>query len=628
MCGIAGFTAPDPQAHAILSHMLAAIAHRGPDGSGQHVTSAIAFGHVRLAIVDLAGGAQPRVDPASGDALIFNGEIYGFRALAQSLTAAGIPLADQSDTEVLFQALRHWGVAETLARVDGMFAFAFWHAASATLTLARDRFGEKPLFWAHSQGQLFFASECSALLAHPKLAHCAPDMAAAYALLQFEYVPGTASGWSGIEKLPPGCLLQWSGGEPRLHTYWHPPHAAPQTPTDAADELDTRLRGAISRQLVADVKLGVFLSGGIDSSLITAIAAEMAPDITALTVRAGTGDFDETEYARLAARHIGVRHEIVDLAPGELQDAMAAIEAHLSEPLADSSLLPTYLVCRAARARMTVALGGDGADELFAGYPNFRVQRWAGVMRHFPPASGTILGAALDALPPGQGYMNFRFRLRQLAQGFGAHPARQSYLWMAPFGPAEMDAIWAPGALPGPLAQSIWAPVDAAHAASSATGAEALLHQFLLTYLPDDILMKTDRAAMFNGLEVRSPFLDRGFAEYACALPLGAKLGPLGAKHALKQVARRYLPEAVITRRKHGFAVPVGSLLRGIFAERLADTLLSPSHPLAGWFHRPRLEQLIRRHAAGEADCGKRLWALLILFIVYGRKPPLEGRHG
>jgi len=628
MCGIAGFTAPRDDAAEIIAAMLARIAHRGPDGSGCHVGPGIAFGHVRLAIVDLAGGAQPRVDAKSGDALIFNGEIYGFRALAAALRADGVQLRDHSDTEVLFTLLRRDGVARTLARIDGMFAFAFYQAASGTLWLARDRFGEKPLYWARRGDALIFGSESAAVLAHPACVDAAPDIAAGFALLQFEYVPGTASGWAGVQKLPPAGLLEWRDGAVAVSTYWSPPVPRGDTvPADAVERLDGLLQGALARQLIADVPVGVFLSGGIDSSLIAAMAARLSPDITALTVRAGAGDFDETAHAIAVARHVGLRHEIVDLHPADMRAAMTAIADRLSDPLADSSLLPTYLVCRAARARMTVALGGDGADELFAGYPNFRVRRFAALMRQFPRWSGEALAAGLAALPPGQGYMNFRFRLAQLSQGFGHASQRQSYLWMAPLGGRHMRAIWAPGVLPAGIGDDSFAAVDAA--AAGAQGVQALLQQFLLTYLPDDILVKTDRAAMFNGLEVRAPFLDRGFAEYACALPLAAKLGPSGAKHSLKEVARRYLPASVIERKKHGFAVPIGGLLRSMFAERLADTVLARDNPVSGWFNRAVLEHLVTQHLSGRQDHGKRLWALMILFTVYARHGRArEAGHG
>ena len=485
MCGIAGFTAPGPDADSIMRSMLGAVAHRGPDGAGMFRDRAIAFGHVRLAIVDLAGGAQPRVDAQSGDALIFNGEIYGFRAHAAFLRAQGVALRDESDTEILFHLIRRHGVHGACARIDGMFAFAFRDGASGELHLARDRFGEKPLYYGLSGGQLVFGSEASAVLAHPAFAGATPDIAAAYQLLHFEYLPGGASGWSGIQKLPPATILTFGGGPITTTRYWHPPqptaHAIREP--DAVDQLDALFRTAIRNQIVADVELGVFLSGGLDSSLIAAMAAREAPGILALTVRIGGDGYDETPFAEQAARHIGIRHDIVTFADADLQDALDGVTGHLSEPLADSSLLPTWIVCRAARRSMKVALGGDGADELFAGYPNFQVQRLATLMQHIPGGVGRLTAAVAGRAQSG-GYMDLAFRLAQLSQGFGHKPHRQSYHWMAPFGTAQLHPLWAEGALPPDTITQAFEPIDAAAASTTATGTARLLHQLLLTYLP------------------------------------------------------------------------------------------------------------------------------------------------
>ena len=301
-----------------------ALAHRGPDASGVFVDREVAFGHTRLAIIDLAGGAQPRVDEASGDALVFNGEIYGYQALAAELRGSGTALRDRSDTEVLFQLIRRDGVRRAVERIDGMFAFAFRDGASGALHLVRDRFGEKPLYWGAKGRQFVFASEVSALLCHPAFRAAAPDPRAAYAFLLFEYLPGTASGWSGIEKLEPGTILTVQHGRISRERYWQPHLGSrrPVPPEEAVEELDDLLRQSVRHQIIADVPVGVFLSGGVDSSLVTAFAAEAAPDLTAFTVRIGgqgfDDSFDETPHAIAAARHLGVRHEVVELGEADL----------------------------------------------------------------------------------------------------------------------------------------------------------------------------------------------------------------------------------------------------------------------------------------------------------------------
>ncbi len=617
MCGIAGFTRPGLQARGQLQAMLDAIAHRGPDGSGLFLDSSLALGHCRLAIVDLSGGAQPRVDAATGDALSFNGEIYGHRALAEDLARSGIALRDRCDTEVLFQLIRRDGLPAAVARIDGMFAFAYRDGRSGSLHLVRDRYGEKPLYYGIAGGQLVFGSEAGAVLAHPAFRQAVPDQAAAYQLLQFEYIPGQASGWAGISKLRPGTMLRFADGRAEVAEYWRP-HVGGGAVQDAeaVDRLDALLQDAVGRQGVADVPLGVFLSGGLDSSLLTAMAARHNPDITAFTVQVGGHGFDETPYAEEVAHHLRIAHEVVHLGDADVLAAADALQATLSEPLADSSLLPTWLVCRAARQRMTVALGGDGADEMFGGYPNFKAQRLAGLMRLLPAASGAALSGALGRLPGRGGYMSLPFKLAQLSQGFGQAPARQSAYWMAPFGLAAMAQLWSADVDQGALREQAFA----AAGPQPGEGVDGLLHGFLTGYLPDDILMKTDRAAMFNGLEVRAPFLDRAFAEYACALPTRFKLRRGVGKWALKQVARRYLPDRIVHRRKHGFGVPIGALLRTLLRERCEDTILSRCNPVAPWFNPAELERLVQEHMTGARDHGKRLWALHILFTVAGRQ--------
>jgi asparagine synthase (glutamine-hydrolysing) len=626
MCGIAGFTVPGREADAVLARMTQALAHRGPDGTGVFIDRGIALGHTRLAIIDLAGGVQPRVDRATGDALVFNGEIYGYRALAEELRGAGVFLRDRSDTEVLFQLIRRVGLPRTVERIDGMFAFAFRDGTSGALYLVRDRFGEKPLYWGQARGRLVFASEVSALRCYPDFRETGLDRQAAYGLLLFEYLPGTASGWSGIEKLEPGTMLTFGDGRVSCKRYWRPRVGGRAVDRDEATEhLGELLRQSVRRSVVADVPVGVFLSGGVDSSLVAALAAEAAPDLTAFTVRVGGGalddSFDETPHAIAVARHLGMRHEIVDLGAADLTDAFDAVSEQLSEPLADSSLLPAFLVCRAARRSMKVALGGDGADELFAGYPNFVVQRFAPAMHFVPAAFGRVLGRTVAALPSTEGYMNRRFLLGQLAQGFGAPIERQSFLWMAPLAPDRLAALWRRGALPKEALPAAFAPVDrrAAEAAGLAP-VDLLLYLFLTTYLAEDILTKTDRASMFNGLEVRAPFLDRRFAEYALSLPNRLKLRGRTRKYILKHLARRHLPRAIVERKKHGFAVPIGALIRTLFRERCRDVLLSRANPVADWFERTVIEALIDEHERGRHDHGKKLWALYMLFCVAGRR--------
>ncbi len=625
MCGLAGFTGPGADAAAILRRMTDALAHRGPDGEGHFVDARLALGHRRLAIIDLAGGAQPRLDPASGDALIFNGEIYGYRRLAAELRDAGVALCDRSDTEVLFQMLHRSGVRRTLERIDGMFAFAFRDGASGTLTLVRDRFGEKPLFYGLAGGELVFASEVAALCRHPAFHGAGIDRAAAYQFLTYEYLPGDRSGREGIRKLPPGHMLTFAAGRVAVEPYWQPSSGggrqAVRREADALAELERLLDDSVRERLIADVPVGVFLSGGVDSSLIAALAARHAWDITAFTVRMPQFSFDETPHARKVACHLGIRHEVVELSRRDLMDAFEAASHRLDEPLADSSLLPSWLVCRAARQSMTVALGGDGADELFAGYPNFQAQLAAPLMRRMPAAIGAIARRGLALAPASREYMNLCFRLGQLTQGFGLSEDLQSFLWMAPFSTKEKQALWRTDALPERPAETTYAPIrELGRRGLPEDRLQRLLQLFLQTYLPEDILVKTDRAAMMNSLEVRAPFLGREVAEFAIGLPGQWKLKGLRRKYLLKKLAVRLVPPDAVYRPKHGFALPLAEQLRTAFAEPVRARLLDPANPVADWFNRAAIEKLLADHEGGRRDHAKKLWTLYVLFCVAARR--------
>ncbi len=624
MCGLAGFTGPGADAPAIVRRMIAALAHRGPDGNGEFTDARIALGHTRLAIIDLAGGAQPRVDAESGDALIFNGEIYGYRGLAAELRNDGVELCDRSDTEVLFQMLRRSGIRQTLAKIDGMFAFAFRDGRSSTLYLARDRFGEKPLFYGLADGNLVFGSELSALRCHPAFRDSGIDRDAAFQFLTYEYLPGNRSGREGINKLPPGHLLSFADGRIALEAYWQPPHGEVPAALDEVEglaRLEHLLDRSVKDRLIADVPVGIFLSGGVDSGLVAALAARHATAITAFTVKMPEVSFDETPHAVKVASHLGINHEIVELGRGDLVNAFDSVSNRLDEPLADSSLLPTFLVCQAARRRMTVALGGDGADELFAGYPNFQAQLAAPVMRHMPPAVGAMARRGLALAPASREYMNLRFRLGQLTQGFGLPEDLQSFLWMAPFSTDEKRALWRADALPDEPDATTFAPIQAlARRDLPAERLPRLLQLFLQTYLPEDILVKTDRAAMMNSLEVRAPFLARDFAEFAIALPGQWKLKGLRGKYLLKKLAARLVPPETVYRPKHGFALPLADLLRTLFFERVRGRLLDAGNPVALWFNAPVIEKLLAEHRSGRRDHAKKLWTLYILFCVAARR--------
>src|SRR5262245_1951710 len=624
VCGIVGFTRdparPSALDAAILRDMLSPISHRGPDQNGIHVEERIAFGHHRLAIIDLEGGRQPRVDPATGDALVFNGEIYSFAALAVMLESEGVNLVDRSDTEVLFRLLQRYGVEATLEKVDGMFAFAFYEASSGRLNLARDRFGEKPLYFLERDGAFLFGSEPRAVLAHPLCKDASVDLGAVATFLAFEYLPGSQSLRQGLRKLPPGHLLTFFQGRSETRRYWHPdPDEAgearsAESENQRLDRLEAILDEAVHNRLIADVPIGVFLSGGVDSSLVAALLARHAPGLTAITVAMPEASYDETQAAKVLARKLGLAHEIVRLDDKSLIESFDALAARMDEPLGDSSLLPTYALCCAARQRMKVALGGDGADELFAGYINFPVNRFASGFARVPSWAGRAARRLLSSLPTNSSYMSLSFLLRQLSQGVGLNPARQWVAHMAPFAPEELDELWQPDVLAAahastedPVAEIL------ARRGPRRWSAAELIHLFAMTYLPENILQKVDRASMYASLEVRAPYLGRAFAEYAMSLPSTDKIRGLATKRLLKKLALRFVPREIVERPKHGFALPLARLLRGPLRERVADVILTSNGPLSTWFRQDMIERLWSDHQSVRRDCRKQIWTLYTL---------------
>ncbi|MGE5503022.1 MAG: asparagine synthase (glutamine-hydrolyzing) [Actinomycetota bacterium] len=621
MCGIAGFTNPGPDARAVLARMTATMVHRGPDSGGAFADGRIAFGHRRLTIIDPNGGAQPRVDDQTGDALVFNGEIYGYHAHARELRDLDITLADHSDTEVLFQSLRHFGVEKTLERMDGMFAFAFRDGASGRLVLARDRFGEKPLFYAVAGGELVFASEIKAVLCHPRMADCGLDPDPVDDYLALEFVPGEETGWKGIRRLLPGHVLVYDGGQTSVRPYWSA-HVAPRTDigeAEALEHLDKLLVESVRQRLVADVPVGVFLSGGIDSSLIAAIAHECSPSITAYTLGMVTRTYDESGHAQAVARHLGLRHEVRMFDEAEVVQAFERVTGLIDEPFADYSLLPTHLVCTLARAKETVALGGDGADELFAGYSTFNALPLSVPMAMMPKAAGRLVRRLLSAMPEPEEYMPPSFIARQLSLGFGYRPEIQSLMWLGPFSAEEKQSLWRDGVRGGRRPFP-----ELARRAKSAprplSVVERVLDLYLGCYLPDDILTKIDRAAMYTSLETRTPFLSREFAEFALSLPQSMKVKGRTTKVILKKLAERRLPPEIVHRKKQGFGFPMGKFINTVLREQITDTLMSSTNPMAGWFRREQIERLLAEHRTGFRNHRKRIWSLFVLFTIAGRR--------
>jgi asparagine synthase (glutamine-hydrolysing) len=623
MCGIAGFADgrrlgvppdDDTDARVRLGRMCAAMRHRGPDDEGLHVEGGVGIGMRRLSIIDLHTGHQPIHNEDRTIAVVFNGEIYNYRALRAALEARGHRFSTATDTETIVHAYEEWG-EDAFARLRGMFGIALWDRRTRTLLLARDRVGIKPLYYAVSGDRIAFGSEIKAILAGQSTTP-AVDAAALDHYLAFLYTPRDASIFSGIHKLPPGHLLRWRDGRADVRAYWRLPteERSPADEGEATDALEAVLRDAVQSHLMSDVPLGAFLSGGIDSSLVVALMAE-ASSRPVKTFSIGFDDprYDELEHARVVARHFGTDHHEFVVKP----DALAILDdliRHFDEPFGDTSAIPTWYVSELARRHVTVVLSGDGGDELFGGYdryvPHPRVaafDRWA------PPGSRTLAGLMWPRLPHGVTGKNF---LRHVAGD-----DRSRYLdQLTYFHPDERQAL---------LGADVRRELGGADAESRLgehfARLEALpwpaqmMHFDFETYLPEDILTKVDRMSMAHSIESRVPLLDHAVVEQAARLPAHLKIRNGRRKHILKEVAARHLPSEVLSRRKQGFAVPVETWFRGSLRGFFREVLLSPRARQRGYFDNRFVARLVREHERGDRDHTPRLWGLVV-FEVWHRQ--------
>jgi asparagine synthase (glutamine-hydrolysing) len=568
MCGIAGFFGEGDT--DTLRRMAGRLAHRGPDGEGllSEPDAGIFLAHRRLAILDIAGGAQPMTTADGALTIVFNGEIYNFRELREELTRLGAQfVSDHSDTEVLLHGWRQWGEALP-QRLNGMWAFALLDRRRRCVFLSRDRFGKKPLFWSQCGETLVFASELTALREHPAV----PATLSQRALRKYfgyGYVPAPLTFFEHVAKLPAGHSMTFDlrDRSTRVERWWHyVPEPADARPANAeqrwTEEFSALLDAAVARRLVADVPVGCFLSGGLDSSTVAALAMRHAGRDRLKTFSIGfeEASFDETRYARMVATHIGADHQVETLSIQRALDILPDLTARLDEPIADASILPTYLLCEHARRQVTVALGGDGADELLAGYDPFRALRYARLYeRCVPRPMHRALSLVAARLPVSHRYMSFDFRLKRTLRGLDHRRALWLPVWMAPLAPSELEQLFdAPMDLEDLYSEAI----EAWDSCASADPIERTIAFYIRLYLQDDILVKVDRASMLHSLEVRAPFLDIELVDFLRRLPADMKLRGTTSKYILRRAAQTLLPADVLTRSKQGFGVPVGQWFR------------------------------------------------------------------
>lgn len=631
MCGIAGIVtaqqggAPNEK---ILIGMRDALRHRGPDEAGLHLAAGVGLGHRRLSIIDLSHGQQPMVDQAAGLALVYNGELYNFEALRRELEAAGAVFATRCDTEVLLRAWQHWGEA-CLPRLRGMFAFGIWDARQRRLFLARDPIGIKPLYYGFTRrGDLVFASELKGVLAHPDIARRL-DAQALEDYMALGYVPDPKCIFTDVRKLPPGHWLAWRAGEPAPapHAYWDVPFkldAGLDLPAGMA-QLRTLLDRAVASQMVADVPLGAFLSGGVDSSAVVASMARTTHGtIDTCAIGFNQKGFDETAYAREVAARFHTRHheERVDADDHGLLDRLAAI---YDEPLADSSALPTYRVCELARRHVTVALSGDGGDENFAGYRRYRLHAAESRARAaLPVGLRRPLFGTLGWLYPKADWAPRPLRAKTTFQAL-ARDDVAAYFHGVSTTPAALRARLYSAAFKRELQGYDALEVFRAHAAHAPTDEPLALAQYLdfKTWLPGDILTKVDRASMAHSLEVRVPVLDQDLVAWASGLPAALKLHRGEGKYVFKKMLEPDLPHDVLYRPKMGFRVPLAAWFRGPLRGQLQHAIRDGALAASGHFDARTLDVVVNQHLSGRRDHSATLWQLLMLdaFLRQGQAP-------
>jgi asparagine synthase (glutamine-hydrolysing) len=617
MCGIVGIVESDLTREVLpeeLTRMVRMLHHRGPDDEGSVTLPGVALGMRRLAIVDLATGQQPFANEADTVQVVANGEIYNFLSVRHELESYGHTFHTQSDIEVLAHAYEQWGL-EFLTRLRGMFALALWDGATRTLVAARDRAGEKPLYWTLTSRGLLLASEVKALLVRPDVARQL-DPEAVDQFLTYEYVIAPRTILKGVHKLPAGHYLLYRDGEVAVQRYWD----AAAVPVrrwredDAAEALRETLKRAVLSQMMADVPLGAFLSGGIDSSSIVAFMSDASlQPVNSFSIGFDDGSYDELPYARDVATLFKTNHRERAVSP-RLQELFDQLVVHLDEPFADVSLFPTYMVSQLAREHVKVALSGDGGDELFGGYDAYQAQqlamRFSGVGDALMPA----MAAVAAALPPTEQKKGVVNKFKRFVQGAALAPEDLGhYRWMVYLGARAKRRLYAPSLQAALVQSDVYRPIRQTLARY---GGDDLLNRQLYTdlslYLADDILVKVDRMSMATSLETRAPFLDADVMELAFSMEGQLKIRNGERKWILKRAMRGVLPDRILRRRKEGFSIPLKNWLRREL-EPLMRTLLSPERVRRrGLFEPAEVTRLIDTHVAGRENHAHTLFPLMV----------------
>jgi asparagine synthase (glutamine-hydrolysing) len=615
MCGIVGQLRPEglPVEPDVPARMCAGLEHRGPDARGIHEEPGLFLGIQRLRVIDLDTGDQPIYNEDRSVVVVLNGEIYNFAELRRDLRARGHRFATNGDTEVIAHLYEEHGV-DCVRHLHGMFAFALWDRRRRRLLVARDRVGKKPLVYAHRDGGLSFASEIGALLADPEIPR-EVDPVALDRYLALGYVPTPLTAIAGVRKLPPAHILVMRDGQISLRRYWQLDysHKLDAPVEEVCERIRDALRTATRRRMVADVPLGAFLSGGIDSSAVVAAMAEASTQpVRTFSIGFDHGAFDELPHARRIAEQFGTVHEEFEVRP-EAIDVVPRMVRHYGEPFADSSAIPSFYLAQLTRRHVTVALNGDGGDESFGGYTRYVANALAGRLDRVPAPLRRLAAAAGTRLPAGGEVSSVTNRARRLAGTLALdRPARYAR-YVSWFDAAQRTSLYAPS-----FAAEADSDAEAVIAGAWAAGSgkhviDRMLQVDAQTYLVDDLLAKVDIATMAHGLEARSPLLDHELMELAAAIPATLKVRGSEKKWIFREALRGWLPEDVLDRPKQGFSVPLSSWLRRDLRTWAGDVLLDPATLARGFFRPDAVRALLSRHDAGAQGEAHRIWALLML---------------
>ena len=601
--------------------MCAAITHRGPDEDGFYFNGAVGLGMRRLAIIDLKSGQQPIHNQDRTAWIVFNGEIYNYRHLRDKLEKLGHTFYTNSDTEAIVHAYDQYG-SDCPNHLRGMFAFAIWDERTQELFIARDRVGKKPLLFAQVNGQFVFGSEFSALLQHPDIPKDV-DFEALNQYLSFMCVPAPLTAYRAIRKLEPGHSLRYRNGELKIERYWQPDFSNKLdiSEPEAGERTIEILRDAVKVRLMSEVPLGAFLSGGIDSSAVVALMAEeSSTPVKTFSIGFEEQDFSELHHARRVAEHVGADHHEFIVRPDALEVLPILVE-HYGEPYADSSAIPTYYVARETRRHVTVALNGDGGDESFAGYERYAAMRLAERYRRIPALlRESVVRQAIELMPSSE---TKRSRVRDVKRFVQAAslPKVERYLrWVSVFDREAKQDLFSENFTRQTEAHSAADVLNPWFARANGSGiVDAALLTDIMTYLPNDLLVKVDIATMANSLEARSPFLDHHVIEFAASLPEKYKLRGMTTKYLLKRILGKLLPAENLNRRKMGFGVPIGHWFRGELQPFLRETLLAEASLNRGLFKPDAVKRLVELHTRGERDYAHQLWTLLMLELWFQR---------